>query len=345
MHEPSFSSSADSLSSPPNGEENLSAPGAKPVHSKVRLGVWFAESFIFAGRYFPRLLLLGSALALCFIGAVSPQGALPWNDCCCAIADPAPKSDGKSRPVLSKAELREQILRDMEEAKSARSRPRPVPSGPVRRPVSFALFVLLWWITFSWGLRTLREDSGSWKHLLFPSRTALPKLILLTVLAAGLGAAFLKCVWLSLARLNDTAAIAAALLAGIFLLAKFGLSVHLVIDRNMGPVRALGTSWKLTRSSTGTLIVGAAFLFLAWVALQFVLNVTATAIFGTNGLCWLPVAGRWYLYSGVFVVSALVSLLAAAMAPVFYLTAAGQRRPGARKRVAGPSEEDPTPSV
>ena len=345
MQESSFSNSADPLSSPPNGEENLAAPGTEPVHSKVRLGAWFAESFVFAGRYFPRLLLLGSALALCFIGAVSPQGTLPWEDYYCAVVAPASKSDGESRPVLSKAELREQILRDMEEEKAARNRPRPVPSGPVRRPASFALFVLLWWMTFSWGLRTVREDSGSWKHLLFPSRTALPKLLLLTVLAAGLGAVLLKCVWLSLARLNDTAAIAAALLAGIFLLAKFGLSAHLVIDRNMGPVRALGASWKLTRSSTGTLIVGAAFLFLAWGALLFIFNATIPAIFGKTGLCRLPVAGRWYLYGGLFAVSALVSLLAAAMVPVFYLTAAGQLRPGARRRAAGPSGEDPVPSV
>ena len=332
--------------------ETLKSPGdplSGLVHSKVPLGAWLAESFVFAGRYFPRLLLLGSVLALFFIGAVSPQGTLPWDDSRCGVScgvgvpSEAPASDVKSRRNLSKAELRELIIRDMESRYLAPR--RRAPSSPLRRPVSCALFVLLWWMTFSWGIRTLRKDSGSWKHLLFPSRTALPKLVLLTVLAAGLGAAVLKCVWLSLARLNDTAAIAAALLVGILLLAKFGLSAHLVIDRNMGPVRAAGTSWKFTRSSTGTLIVGAALLFLAWIALWLAFNCSIKPVFGTTGFCRLSTAGLWYFHGGLFVISALAALLAAAMAPVFYLTATGQPRPGARRRAAGPSAEDSAISV
>ena len=322
--------------------ETMKSPGDPLpglVHSKVSFGAWITESFVFAGRYFPRLLLLGSALALCFIGAVSPQGTLPWEDSRCGVGAPSetpastPESDVKSRRNLSKAELRELIVRDMESRYLAPR--RRAPSSPLRRPVSCVLFVLLWWMAFSWGIRTLREDSGSWKHLLFPSRAALPKLLLLTVLAAGLGAAVLKCVWLSLTRLNDTAAVAAALLVGILLLAKLGLSAHLVIDRDLGPVRAAGTSWKFTRSSTGTLIVGAALLFLTWIALWLAFNCSVKPVFGTTGFCRLSTAGLWYFHGGLFVISALTALLAAAMAPVFYLTATGQPRPGARRRVRG----------
>ncbi len=71
MSETSFSRPAEPLSPPRGGESRPAVPDTEPVHTKVRIGAWTAESFAFLKRYFPRVLLLAFLHGLLFIG-ISP---------------------------------------------------------------------------------------------------------------------------------------------------------------------------------------------------------------------------------------------------------------------------------
>ena len=135
------------------------------------------------------------------------------------------------------------------------------------RLFSFAFLIVLFaWMILGWGLRTVRQDDGSWKNLLFPTRFTLLKLIGVSLFVSVLCRLVRLAVFGPLVFACDTLAIIAAMIILPFLYAKLGLSWHLVLDRDFGPVRAIKTSWKLTRGNTLVLVIGGGFVLLAFLA-------------------------------------------------------------------------------
>lgn len=224
----------------------------------------------------------------------------------------------------------------------AESRFSPFLSLYTWRLLSFAFLIVLFaWMILLWGLRAVRQDDGSWKNLLFPSRFTLLKLI---------GVSFLVSVLCRLVRLVffgpllfvcDTLTIAAAIVILPFLYAKLGLSWHLVLDRDLGPVRAIKTSWRLTRGNTLALVIGGGFVLIAFVACFWGFAELFTRFFNSwYGKALLDHFGvspsvclfrrldfPIYVLIGTAAVMTVVSASA-----VFYLTVTGQPRPGARPR-------------
>ena len=300
MSEPSFSRPAEPLSSPPGVENRLAVPDTEPVHAKVRIGVWAAESFAFAGRYYPRLLLLAFLHGLLFVG-ISPY----WF--------PPP-----SRVLLSRTAL--------------------------------ILFFVSDWMILGWTIHAVKTDTDSWKNLLFPSWRTLPNLVVLAALVFSLWfaggylpthcRAFRSCPYqLELRCLFD--------LIWILILVRLALSAHLVLDREVGPFRALKDSWRFTRSNiipfliVGFLIAAAAAVF----AFSF-FHVCALSGLGSLLHRHFPGLGPRRLAAPFYILLCTVfQPFITAFSAVFYLTATGQPRPGAGRRVAGPTAEDPATSV
>lgn len=306
----------------PNAAEIVPKTGnvfAGLVHTKITFRAWMAESIAFAKRWFFRLLILSFLLSFSFLG-MCPQGMLPWDPICRTLESSGPDTDREPAGPLTKDELRQLIIHDMETGKLRPS--AAPPSGPLRRPAFALLFILLSWLSVSWGLRTLREDNGTWNHLRFPSWKAVPNLILLLVFCIILAPVIFLCVFFLLCLLNESAAEAAALVVLIFLLARAALSAHLILDRNAGVFRAVGGSWLFTRSNFGTLLVGGGFLFALGYLLLFALRLVFPPAF------WTSSGGRWCYFGGLSAVLTVLGMLSLAMSSVYYLTVTGQKRPG-----------------
>ena len=305
------------------------------THTKISFRAWIAESAAFAKRWFFRLLILSFLLSFSFLG-MCPRGMLPWDAICLTpeLESSEPGTDWESIGPLTKDELRQLIVHDMETGKLPP--PASSPSGPVRRPVFCLSFILISWLSVSWGLRTLREDNGTWNHLRFPSWKAVLNLILLLALCSALIPALFLCFCVLLGILNESAAEALVLLVLIFLLARIALSAHLILDRNVGVIRAVGGSWFFTRSNFGTLVVGGGFLFVLCYALLFALYLAFPPAF------WTSACGRWCYFGGLLAVQTVLGVPALAMSSVFYLTVTGQKRlgTGAPKSASGISETD-----
>ena len=210
------------------------------------------------------------------------------------------------------------------------------------RLFSFAFLIVLFaWMILGWGLRTVRQDDGSWKNLLFPTRFTLLKLIGVSLFVSVLCRLIRLAVFGPLVFACDTLAIIAAMIILPFLYAKLGLSWHLVLDRDFGPVRAIKTSWKLTRGNTLVLVIGGGFVLLAFLACFWCVSQLSFCFFSSwygkalldrlgvpLSLCLLRrLNSPVYVLVGTAAVMAVVSASA-----VFYLTVTRQPRPGAARR-------------
>ena len=300
MSEPTFSRPAEPLSPPPSGESRPAVPDTEPVHAKVRIGAWTAESFAFARRYFPRLLLLAFLHGLLFIG-ISPY----WFPPPCRV-------------LLSRTAL--------------------------------ILFFVSGWMILGWTIRAVRTDSGSWKNLLFPSRRTLPNLVVLAALVFSL---WFACGYLlTHCRAFRSCPIQLELrclfaLIWILVLARLALSAHLVLDRGFGPFRALKNSWRFTRSNVIPFLIVGYLIAAAAAAFAFLLF-QVCSLSGLDRLLHhhFPGLGPRRLAAPFYILLCTVfQPFITALSAVFYLTATGQPRPGARRRAAGPSAEDPATSV
>ena len=210
------------------------------------------------------------------------------------------------------------------------------------RLFSFAFLIVLFaWMILGWGLRTVRQDDGSWKNLLFPTRFTLLKLIGVSLFVSVLCRLIRLAVFGPLVFACDTLAIIAAMIILPFLYAKLGLSWHLVLDRDFGPVRAIKTSWKLTRGNTLALIAGGGSVLLAFLACFWCVSQLSFCFFSSwygkallnrlgvpLSLCLLRrLNSPVYVLVGTAAVMAVVSASA-----VCYLTVTRQPRPGAARR-------------
>lgn len=210
------------------------------------------------------------------------------------------------------------------------------------RLFSFAFLIVLFaWMILGWGLRTVRQDDGSWKNLLFPTRFTLLKLIGVSLFVSVLCRLVRLAVFGPLVFACDTLAIIAAMIILPFLYAKLGLSWHLVLDRDFGPVRAIKTSWKLTRGNTLVLVIGGGFVLLAFLACFWCVSQLSFCFFSSwygkallnrlgvpLSLCLLRrLNSPVYVFVGTAAVMAVVSASA-----VFYLTVTRQPCPGAARR-------------
>lgn len=300
MSETSFSRPAEPLSPPPGGESRPAVPDTEPVHTKVRIGAWTAESFAFLKRYFPRVLLLAFLHGLLFIG-ISPYWLPP-----------------PCRVLLSRTAL--------------------------------ILFFVSGWMILGWTIRAVKTDSGSWKNLLFPSRRTLPNLVVLAALVFFLWFAggylpthcrvFRSCPnQLELRCLFD--------LIWILVLARLALSAHLVLDRGFGPFRALKNSWRFTRSNVIPFLIVGFLIAAAAAAFAFLLfHVCSLSGLGRLLHHHFPGLGPRRLAAPFYILLCTVfQPFITAFSAVFYLTATGQPRPGARRCAAGPSADDPAISV
>ena len=81
------------------------------------------------------------------------------------------------------------------------------------RLFSFAFLIVLFaWMILGWGLRTVRQDDGSWKNLLFPTRFTLLKLIGVSLFVSVLCRLVRLAVFGPLVFACDTLAIIAAMI-------------------------------------------------------------------------------------------------------------------------------------
>ncbi|MBQ3387718.1 MAG: hypothetical protein IJG60_00725 [Thermoguttaceae bacterium] len=401
------------LSDPHPAEADTPLSGLS--HSKVTLGVWYAESVIFAKRYFWSLFLLGIVMAvLLFYGASSGnalsclkkggfcglKSALNMADSANAVyadddddadddndddddddaddddddddhdtpaaVSAAPGSDGSSSSAASAAPA-EAVAASSAAASdaagsagaadasasvnvtvnnsSAAAASDGTPAAgqaeaPVKKecqicyPICAVLWGILWWMALCWGIRTVQKDNPSWKNLLFPSWQTLLKLIVLGFIVLCFAAAVYWGVLLLLGSFGTLLCGIVISLILIYFALKLFLSANLIIDRNCGPLQAIGTSWRFMRGNVWTLFAGL-FLFDLIVGIfsfivTFIVIGAASKLGGgaeqaSGAMAWLPTAIR-------IVISALVNVGILALGSVFYLTATGQRRPGAWPR-------------
>ncbi|MBQ3387717.1 MAG: hypothetical protein IJG60_00720 [Thermoguttaceae bacterium] len=214
--------------------------------------------------------------------------------------------------------------------------------------VLWILAVLLGLMSHLWGIRTVQKDDGSWRNLLFPSWKTLPRLVLawlifvfiFSVIAAGfvilfgsLGAKFGS-------QIEMAGMFLTALLC-LFVLLRYAMTAHLILDRDYGPIKALNTSWEFMKSNAGTLLTGFILYSLVLFVLALIVLVPLAFMLGNQ-----DISDPDRLYQHILSTPALAGTASAAMllfntlsqigsialASVFYLMATGQKRPGAWPR-------------
>lgn len=205
---------------------------------------------------------------------------------------------------------------------------------------SLALFLLLDWIGLGWALHAARGKAGFGRNLLFPSWKTVPKLFLLTlgvfwvlwgiryVLHDGLmriGLSHVAAWWFT------------TLLVLLFFQMKLALSWHFILDRDFGPVRALKSSWLFTRSNGLALLICGFCFTAAILAFSFLIFEIFFLV------CSFPLArklfeslfwgwGREFAIPFYMILCVLFHPFVSAFSALFYLTATGQRHPGAWPR-------------
>ena len=208
--------------------------------------------------------------------------------------------------------------------------------------------VLFGLMSHLWGLRTVQKDDGSWRNLLFPSWKTFPKLILawfiLTLILFVIAFGFILLFSFLGEKLGPQFAAAGALLAVfifIFVLLRFAITAHLILDRDYGPVKALNTSWEFMKSNAFTLLTGFILYSLTLFVLAMVVLIPLAFMLGNQ-----DISDPDRLYQHILSTPVLIGTAAAAMilfntlsqigsialASVFYLMATGQKRPGAWPR-------------
>ena len=222
--------------------------------------------------------------------------------------------------------------------------------------------MILQLMVLGWTIRTIQRDNGDWRNLAFPSWTTIFKAIAVVIffLLLILAALFFVFGLLSplLAKLPVDSSTIQCFLLLIFLILvfiKFALSISLVVDRDFGPLRALGHSWKFMRTNGGTLFLGMMIFIFVFGVLVFLITIPlATLVFtlvfrhlepakassdavltmirNTPALCWGSAA--YYILVGT-----LATVWTMGFTSVFYLMATGQSRPGAWPRDVEPVDE------
>ena len=257
-------------------------------------------------------------------------------------AAPAPADSETASADSADSPASRPHYRPLPARRRAESRFSPFLTLYTARLFSFAFLIVLFaWMILGWGLRTVRQDDGSWKNLLFPTRFTLLKLIGVSFFVSVLCRLVRLAVFGPLVFVCDTLAIIAAMIILPFLYAKLGLSWHLVLDRDFGPVRAIKTSWKLTRGNTLVLVIGSGSVLLAFLACFWCVSQLSFCFFSSwygkalldrlgvpLSLCLLRrLNSPVYVLVGTAAVMAVVSASA-----VFYLTVTRQPRLGAARR-------------
>lgn len=207
-----------------------------------------------------------------------------------------------------------------------------------------------------WGIRTIQQDDGSWRNLLFPSWTTVFKLIAVSAIMLLLvGAA----IFIAVGPLDGFFAklggvktqIAVLLFALLFLFAKFALSGQLIVDRDFGPFRAMNTSWTFMRSNVSALILGIILTGLAFAILAVLFAVPLGCLLYSHfdqanaspEAVQQQISSLTSLRCGVgaytIIIGTLTNLWTTGLFSVFYLMATGQKRPGAWPRDPASADE------
>ena len=225
-------------------------------------------------------------------------------------------------------------------------------------PFFSAVALILRLMILGWTIRTIQKDDGAWHNLAFPSWTTIFKVVAALVIILLLVVALFFLVFGLLAPLSvKFSPYGPKLLALLFLVIfiyvslKLTLSFPLIVDRDLGPLQAVNTSWKFMNSNCGTffwgmvifIIVMGLAIFLITVPLATLgfrhLDLAETTpdalletILGTPSLFWS--AAAYYVLVGT-----ITTVWMMGFTSVFYLMATGQKRPGAWPRDPEPAGE------
>ena len=365
------------------------------THCRVPVSAWFGETMMFCRRYFWRLLLLSAVISvLSYIGYSRTQQCCTRTEGSSdvtldlvtgtgtAFADedtadffaetdetaaerksggngeePTDSSDSNSAETQSQASDSE--ASPDKTAGTAAKKIECSFSDVVGLKQNWSIFKLIAFffqmMVMCWGIRTIQQDDGSWRNLLFPSWTTVFKLIAVSVIMLLLVGAVVFAVLGPMdgffAKLGgDKAQITVLLLVLLFLFAKFALSGQLIVDRDFGPLRAMNTSWAFMRSNVCTLILGIVLTGLAFAVLAVLLSIPLGCLLyrhidpantspeAVQQICSLP-GLKCGVGAYTIIVGTLATVWTTGFFSVFYLMATGQKRPGAWPRDLASADE------
>ena len=269
-------------------------------------------------------------------GSSAGAGSAEPAEGAASSADAAPDAAGSAGAADASASANVAVTGSSDAAVSEGDPAAAQAEAPVKKEcqICYAVYGILSFILGSmiicWVLRTIQKDNPSLKNLLLPSWQTLPKLIALYFIVFCLAALLFAGVSLLLGSFGTVVCgIVFGLIFAYFALKLF-LSANLIIDRDCGPIQAIGASWRFMRGNVWTLIAG---LFLYGLIFGVISSIIIAAVAKLGGgaeqffssAAWLPAAIE-------ILFSALANVGILALSSVFYLAATGQKRPGAWPR-------------